>query len=112
MRGTHRPTNKALAEPILTLGAERVLVLLSCCFWVWAFFGVFPHWPAVVVLMAWGLTLFLLRLVAKNDPQGCAIFKKNSRFLLQHRFYSSVSLNEVSDKTRKVQTVLVQRIKV
>lgn len=111
MRGTPHETNKSLSEPILMFGAEQTLVLLSLSFWIWALFGVFPHWPAFIVLGAAIVTLFLLRLAAKRDSQGCAIFRKNSRFLLQKRFYHARGFFSAEETMRKVVSVPLKKVR-
>ncbi len=105
MRGTPRQTNKALSAPILLLGAERNLVILTCFFWIWAFIGVFPHWPIVLIAMIFLMNLYVLRLAAKRDPQGVAVFRTNSRFLVQKRFYFARGFAGNLQKVRKLSTV-------
>ena len=105
MRGTPRQTNRALSDPILVMGAERSLVIVACFFWGWAAMGVMPHWPIVIVTAGFVSTLYLLRFSAKRDPQGVAVFRKNSRFLVQNRFYIAHGYAGNLQKVRKVQTV-------
>lgn len=105
MRGTYRQTNKALSEPILVMGAERSLVIMSCLFWGWALMGIFPHWPFMLMIIGWVANLYFLRFVAKRDPQGVAVFRKNSRFLLQNRFYVSRGYAGHLIKLKKLNTV-------
>lgn len=87
MRGTPHLTQRALRTPVLMFGAERSLVIMASLFWGWAFMGVFPHWPMLFVMGCYLATVYLLRFAAHLDPQGVALFKRNSRFLLQHRRY-------------------------
>lgn len=109
MRGTAFTTNKALSAPLLILGAERELVLVLGSLWLWALGGVMPHWPSLLVIFGMIITIFLLRLVAKRDPLGSKVFKNNSRFLLQHRFYCARGFSMVTSK-RKVLSVPVSKI--
>ena len=110
MRGTPYVTNKALSEPVLMLGAERGLVLLALPFWTWALFGVFPHWPSFLVLIAAIVTIFLLRLAAKKDAQGRLVFSKNSRFLLQNRYYHARGFSTI-EPCRKVVSVPLRLVR-
>jgi type IV secretory pathway TrbD component len=105
MRGTPRYTNKALSEPILLMGAERVLVIISSFFWIWVLAGVLPHWPSLLIVLGFVVTIYLLRLAAKKDPQGVAIFRRNSRFLVQNRFYLARGYAGTLQKVKKVRTV-------
>ena len=82
MRGTIRFTNKAITTPILVVGCERKLFILTMVFWVWAFFGIFPHWPAIFVLLLMVINMYGLRFIAKQDPDAANVFKANSKFLL------------------------------
>lgn len=107
MRGTSRQTNRALSDTILVMGAERSLVIVACFFWGWALMGVVPHWPTLIVIAGFVGTIYLLRFSAKNDPQGVAVFRKNSRFLVQNRFYLAHGYAGNLQKTRRVQTVPV-----
>lgn len=107
MRGTPRQTNKALSAPILMMGAERSLVIVACFFWGWALMGVLPHWPLVIVIAGFLATLYALRFAAKRDSQGVAVFRSNSRFLVQNRFYTARGFAGNLQKTRKVRTVPV-----
>lgn len=108
MRGTPRQTNKALSAPILMMGAERSLVIVACFFWGWTFMGVLPHWPLVMVIAGFLATLYALRFAAKRDPQGVAIFRSNSRFLVQNRFYTAKGKACNVQKVRKVRTVPIK----
>lgn len=109
MRGTPRQTNKALSAPILMMGAERSLMIVAWFFWGWALMGVLPHWPMVIVMGGFVATLYALRFAAKCDPQGVAVFRANSRFLVQNRFYTAKGFAGHVQKVRKVQTVPVNR---
>lgn len=108
MRGTPRQTNRALSDTILVMGAERSLVIVTCFFLGWALMGVLPHWPTLVVIAGFISTLYLLRFAAKRDPQGVAVFRKNSRFLVQNRFYVAHGYAGHLQKTRKTHTVPVK----
>ncbi len=110
MRGTERQTNQALSEPILFMGAERSLVIVTSFFWGWVLMGVFPHWPMIIVLVGYIGTIYILQSAAKNDPLGVAVFRRNSRFLLQNRFYLARGFAGNIQKVRKVQTVPVKLI--
>jgi len=105
MRGTIRVTNKALSAPILVMGAERSLVIISCFFWGWALMGVLPHWTALIIILCFVTTIYFLKFVAKRDPKSVAIFRKNSRFLVQNRFYLAKGHASSLEKQRKVCTV-------
>ena len=107
MRGTPRETNKALSAPILLMGAERSLVIVSSFFWGWALMGVMPHWPLVLVLMGFMANIYLLKFAAKRDAQGIAVFRANSRFLIQNRFYIAHGFAGKIDKIKGLQTVPV-----
>ncbi len=107
MRGTPRQTNRALSDTILVMGAERSLIIVAFFFWGWALMGVLPHWPTIVVLAGFIGTLYLLKFSAKRDPQGVAVFRKNSRFLVQNRFYLAHGYAGNLQKSRRVQTVPV-----
>lgn len=108
MRGTPRQTNKALFEPILFMGGERSLVILSVFFWLWMLSGVFPHWPSIITIIGLIATIYVLRFAAKRDPKGVAIFRKNSRFLVQKRFYLAHGFAANLSKTRRVRTVPIK----
>ena len=110
MRGTPRQTNRALSEPILVLGAERSLVIVFSFFFGWALMGVFPHWPFLLVIMLYVVILYVLRFVAKQDPQGVSTFRNNSRFLLQKRFYLARGNAGNIQAVRTIQTVPVNLI--
>ncbi len=113
MRGTPRQTNRALSDTILMMGAERSLVIITGFFWVWVLLGVLPHWPTLFVIGGFVATIYLLRFAAKRDSQGVAVFRRNSRFLVQHRFYLARGYAGHLQKTRKVQTVpltLISRV--
>lgn len=105
MRGTQRFTNRALSAPVLLLGGERILVLISGLFWAWAFMGVMPHWPMLIVFLGFVVTLFVLRFAAKRDPQGVAVFRRNSRFLLQQRYFLAKGYVIETTKAKLVTTV-------
>jgi type IV secretory pathway TrbD component len=107
MRGSIRQTNKALSAPILLMGAERSLVILLCFFWGWVFIGIMPHWPIVIVALSFVCGLYALRFAAQCDPQGVAVFRANSRFLLQNRFYCARGFAGNLQKTKKIRTVPV-----
>ena len=106
-RGTPRQTNTALYAPVLCMGAERSLVIISCFFWGWLLLGIFPHWPMLIAIFGLAASLYLLRFVAKRDPRGVAVFRANSRFLVQKRFYLSSGFAGNITKTRKVRTIPV-----
>jgi type IV secretory pathway TrbD component len=110
MRGTPRQTNKALSEPILLMGAERPLVILSCFFWGWALMGIIPHWPMVIVIAGFVLNIYLLKFAAKRDPCGVGVFRANSRFLVQNRLYLARGHAGTLQKTRKIQTVPLSKL--
>ncbi|MBN1683994.1 MAG: VirB3 family type IV secretion system protein [Gammaproteobacteria bacterium] len=111
MRGTARQTNKALSTPILVMGAERSLIVMSCLFWGWALVGVFPHWAMFIVLLGFLATIYVLKFAAKRDAQGVAVFRANSRFLVQNRFYVARGYAGILSKIRKVNTVPTQMFK-
>src|SRR5690606_1891775 len=98
---TPRQTNKALSEPILVMGAERSLFIITCFFWSWALMGVIPHWPIVIALAGFLATVYVLKFAAKRDPQGVAVFRKNSRFLVQSRLYIAHGFAGGFQKPRK-----------
>jgi type IV secretory pathway TrbD component len=108
MRGTPRITNKALSAPQLTMGCETSLFVLCSFFWGWAFIGVLPHWPSVFIIFCWVGNIYLLRFAAKKDPQFVAVFRKNSRFLLQQRFYLARGYAGNVQQAQKLQTVPVK----
>lgn len=41
----------------------------------------------VLGLVGFVVTIFALQFLARVDPQAMSIFKMNSRFILQYRFY-------------------------
>lgn len=105
MRGTARQTNKALSAPVLLMGAERSLVIIAGFFWGWALMGVMPHWPILIVLLGFIATLYALRFAAKHDAQAVAVFRANSRFLVQNQFYAARGFAGHIQKTKKIKTV-------
>lgn len=107
MRGTPSTTNKALSAPVLLIGAERSLVIVSGLFWGWAFMGVFPHWPIVIIAACFIANIYLLNFAAKRDSQGVAAFRANSRFLLQNRFYGARGFSAHLEEVKKVKTIPV-----
>ena len=104
-RGTLRETNTALYAPVLCMGAERSLVIISCFFWGWLLLGVFPHWPMLIAIFGLVTSLYLLRFAAKRDPRGVAVFRSNSRFLVQKRFYLASGFAGHLSKTCKIKTI-------
>ena len=105
MRGTPSATNKALSAPVLLMGAERSLVILCGLFWGWAFMGVFPHWPMLIIAACFFVNIYILQFAAKRDSQGVAVFRTNSRFLLQNRFYGVRGFSGHVNEVKKVKTI-------
>lgn len=107
MRGTPIHINRALSERVQVMGGERSLVIIACLFWGWAGIGLVPHWPVLIAVVGFTVTLYLLRFLAKCDPRGAAVFRKNSRFLIQNRLWLARGWAGNLRKTRRVQTVPV-----
>lgn len=87
MRGTDRPTNKALSNTILLMGCERLPFFVAALMWGVFLFSTFGHWTMIFGLVGFAVTIFALKFLARIDPQAMSIFKMNSRFILQNRFY-------------------------
>ena len=107
MRGTVIETNKAIAEPILMLGAERNMTILNFMLWGVIIVGVYRHWYVVLPLvLLWGCQKLLARL-AKSDPFMQRTFVTNQDFLMgiDRRFYTPASPAVNLKKQRVLTTV-------
>lgn len=107
MRGTPRETNKALLAPNHLCGGEMRLVIMSVCFWAWVVFGLLPHLVAVVALLGFLATMYLLRFFAKKDPIGSEVFRSNSRFIVTKAIFPARAHAGCIKKVKKVITVPV-----
>lgn len=95
MRGTVKRTNKAITAPILVFGCERKLFTLTMLMGLWFFISSIPHLISLAIFLLLGLNVYVLRFIAKQDPQAANIFKKNKKFLIGSSVY--VARGEASD---------------
>lgn len=87
---THAPIRRAGNRPTLFMGGDREMVMFSG---VLAFALIFSAQKTVAVIFGitlWALSLYLLRLMAKSDPQLRHVYLKHRKYQRYYPAYSGV----------------------
>lgn len=71
------PVHRSLHRPPLVMGADRELVLTSALFCFLMGFGGMSAFSVGSALLAWLFILYMLRRMAKADPQMCRIWLRH-----------------------------------
>lgn len=77
------PIHVAPMRPMLVMGGERALVMLTglvaITFWL-GFLRSFSFWPLTIGLLVWFGGLFLFKRTARNDPQMFAVMRRHMKY--------------------------------
>ncbi|OEU68040.1 MULTISPECIES: conjugal transfer protein TrbD [Maridesulfovibrio] len=80
------PIHRSLHKPSMVMGAERELVMFSALISILVGIGGFTLLSALAGLIFWMVTIFILRQMAKSDPQMSKVWWKHHK---QQDYYSA-----------------------
>ena len=83
------PIHSAVNRPNLFMGGDRELVMFTALLAVALIFAAQEWFAALFGVVLWSAALYLLRLMAKNDPQLRQVYLRHRRYRAFYAAHSS-----------------------